>query len=54
MNKFKEFSNEELKLLSDALWLRQRCFIAGDKRFKQYGEFLNQISKLINYVPSRS
>jgi hypothetical protein len=47
------FTEEELKLLADALWMRQRCFIAGDKRFKEYGEMLNSILEDMEYTPSR-
>ena len=44
----------ELKLIADALWMRQRCFIAGDKKFKDYGEILDEILKDINYIPKRA
>jgi hypothetical protein len=47
------FTEEELKLLADALWMRQRCFIAGDKRFKEYGKMLNSILEDMEYTPSR-
>ena len=47
------FTEEELKLLADALWMRQGCFIAGDKRFKEYGEMLNSILEDMEYTPSR-
>lgn len=47
------FTEEQIKLLADAVWMRQRCFIAGDKRFKQYGAMLNEILKDIDYTPSR-
>lgn len=29
MKRFEELNEYELKLLADALWMRQRCFIAG-------------------------
>ena len=48
-----ELSEDQIKLLADAVWMRQRCFIAGDKRFKEYGEMLNEILEDIDYTPSR-
>jgi hypothetical protein len=47
------FSEEQLKLLADAVWMRQRSFIAGDKRFKDYGTILEEILKDMNYTPKR-
>jgi len=50
----REFSKKEVELLIDAVWMRQRNFIAGDRRFKEYGalldEFMNQNP---NYVPGQ-
>ena len=46
-------SEDQIKLLADALWIRQRCFIAGDKRFKEYGEMLNTLLKDMVYTPKR-
>ena len=46
-------SEEQVKLLADAVWMRQRCFIAGDRRFKEYGVMLNEILEGIDYIPSR-
>jgi hypothetical protein len=51
MERFKDFSHYELKLLADAVWMRQRCFIAGDRRFKEYGVLLDEIRQRIDYVP---
>ena len=48
-----EFSEEQIKLLADAVWMRQRCFIAGDRRFKEYGTILNDILEDLEYTPSR-
>lgn len=48
------FTEDQLKLIADAVWMRQRCFIAGDKRFKEYGEILEELLKDIEYVPTRS
>jgi len=47
------FDEREIKLLADAIWMRQRCFIAGDRRFKEYGAILNELLKDMNYTPSR-
>jgi hypothetical protein len=47
-------SEEQIKLLADAVWMRQRCFIAGDKRFKEYGQILDVLLEDMSYVPSRS
>ena len=46
-------SEEQVKLLADAIWMRQRCFIAGDKRFKEYGKMLENLLEGIEYTPSR-
>jgi hypothetical protein len=46
-------SEDQIKLLADALWMRQRCFIAGDKRFKEYGTMLDELLEGIDYTPSR-
>ena len=48
------FTEEQIKLLADAIWMRQRCFIAGDKRFKEYGLILDELLEDINYIPTRS
>jgi len=47
-------SEDQIKLLADALWMRQRCFVAGDKRFKEYGEMLNTLLEGMDYTPQRS
>ena len=46
-------SEEQIKLMADALWMRQRCFIAGDRRFKEYGKMLENLLEGIEYTPSR-
>ncbi len=48
------FTEDQVKLMADAIWIRQRCFIAGDKRFREYGEILEELLKDTNYVPTRS
>jgi hypothetical protein len=47
------FTEEQVKLLADAVWMRQRRFIAGDKRFKEYGAMLEDILGDLEYTPSR-
>ncbi len=46
-------TEDQVKLLADAVWMRQRCFIAGDKRFKEYGTMLEDILEDLDYTPSR-
>ena len=48
-----ELSEDQIKLLADALWMRQRCFIAGDKRFKEYGVMLDELLEGMDYTPGR-
>ena len=48
------FTEEQVKLMADAIWMRQRCFIAGDKRFKEYGDILDEFLKDMEYVPTRA
>ena len=47
-------TEEQVKLLADAVWMRQRCFIAGDRKFKEYGTMLEQILDGIEYTPKRT
>lgn len=49
-----ELSEDQIKLLADALWMRQRCFIAGDRRFKEYGAMLDTLLEGMDYKPQRS
>ena len=51
MERYEDFSDYELKLLADAVWTRQRHFIAGDRRFKEYGALLDEIKKKVDYQP---
>ena len=51
MEKFNGLSKYELKLLADAVWTKQRHYIAGDRRFKEYGALLDEIQKLVFYKP---
>ncbi len=40
-------------MLAEALWRRQRCFIAGDRMFKDYEELLNEVLEEIDYIPGK-
>ena len=53
MSRFTQFTEEERRRLAEAVWRRQRCFIAGDKQFNEYGEMLNEILEGMEYVPGR-
>ena len=48
-----ELSEEQIKLLADAVWMRQRCFVAGDRRFKEYGKMLDTLLEEMDYTPKR-
>ena len=43
------FTNEELELMIDAIWRRQRCFISGDRRFREYGAILEKLRGMLPY-----
>jgi len=45
-------TEDQIKLLADAVWMRQRRFIAGDRRFREYGQLLDEILEGIEYTPS--
>jgi hypothetical protein len=47
------FTEDQIKLLADAVWMRQRRFIAGDKRFKEYGAMLDTLLEGMDYTPKR-
>lgn len=54
MNRFDNFSENEKRMFSEAIWRRQRSFIAGDKQFKEYGNLLDEVlNSLDGYVPGR-
>lgn len=46
-------SEEQIKLIADAVWMRQRCFVAGDRKFKEYGAMLEVLLEDIDYIPKR-
>jgi len=53
MNRFKDFTEEEQRMLAEALWRRQRCFISGDKMYRSYEKLLNEVLEDFNYIPGR-
>jgi len=53
MNRFDQFTEDEKRKLAEAIWRRQRCFIAGDKQFNEYGKMLDEILNGIDYIPGR-
>ena len=54
MTRTEQFTIEERKLLAEAVWRRQRCYIAGDRKFREYGALLDELLDDINYVPGRT
>jgi len=53
MSRFTQFTEQERGMLAEAIWRRQRCFIAGDKQFNEYGKILEEILEGIDYIPGR-
>ena len=51
MTRTEQFTREERRLLAEAVWRRQRSFIAGDKKFREYGELLDELLDGMDYVP---
>ena len=41
--RFETFSRKEREMLAEAIWRRQRCYIAGDKLFNEYGLLLSVV-----------
>ena len=49
---FTSLSDHERRLLIDAVWMRQRAYIAGDRMFNEYGRLLDDLRVgFENYVP---
>ena len=44
-----KFTNAELELMIDAIWKRQHHFIAGDRRYKEYGAILEKLREQLPY-----
>ena len=53
MSRSTQLTEQEKRKLAEAFWRRQRCFIAGDRQFNEYGEILDEILEDLNYVPGR-
>mgnify|MGYP001162343459 FL=1 len=50
----RNFTEQEVELLIDAVWMRQRQFIAGDRRFQDYGKLLSEfMMQKPGYVPGQ-
>ena len=47
------FSVKEREMLAEAVWRRQRCFIAGDKQFNEYEKMLEEILEGMDYMSGR-
>jgi len=45
----KQFTDQELELMIDAIWKRQHHFIAGDRRYKEYGAILEKLREQLPY-----
>tara|TARA_B100000902_G_C26790705_1_gene659691 strand:- start:180 stop:347 length:168 start_codon:yes stop_codon:yes gene_type:complete len=53
MNRFDGFTEIEKKMFAEALWRRQRCFVAGDRMFKDYGKLIDEVTEELNYIPGK-
>ena len=51
--RFETFSKNEKEMLAEALWRRQRCYIAGDRKFNEYGKMLSEVLDKMDYRPGR-
>ena len=51
--RFDQFTEEEKRLFAESLWRRQRCFIAGDRMFKNYESLLNEVLTDFDYIPGK-
>lgn len=51
--RFDQFTEEEKRMFAEALWRRQRCFIAGDKMFRNYDELLSELLTDFDYIPGK-
>ena len=50
----RDYTQHEIELLIDAVWMRQRQFIAGDKQFQNYGKLLDEfMTQRPGYVPGQ-
>ena len=51
--RFETFSQKERQMLAEAICRRQRCYIAGDKLFNEYGKMLSEVLDKMDYMPGR-
>ena len=51
MSRFTQFTADEKRKLAEAIWRRQRSFIAGDRQFNEYGQLLDEVLEEFNYIP---
>lgn len=51
--RFQTFNVRERQLLAEAVWRRQRCFIAGDKQFNDFGKLLDEVLEGMDYIPGK-
>ena len=51
--RFETFSERERQMLAEAIWRRQRCYIAGDKLFNEYGKMLSECLDSMDYMPGK-
>ena len=51
--RYESFSIGERKMLAEAIWRRQRCYIAGDKCFNEYGKMLDEVLEKMDYMPGK-
>jgi len=54
-NRFQNFTEQEKRMFAEALWRRQRCFIAGDRMFKSYEKLLDEVlsTEGFDYLPGK-
>ena len=51
--RYETFSEKERQMLAEAIWRRQRSYIAGDKLFNEYGKMLSECLDKMDYMPGR-
>ena len=51
--RFESFSEKERKMLAEAIWRRQRSYIAGDKLFNEYWKMLSECLDRMDYMPGK-
>ena len=51
--RFETFSRKEREMLAEAIWRRQRCYMAGDTLLNEYGKMLSEVLDNMDYMPGR-